>query len=110
MFECARCYETHVLNGKLLAEIEQLKTQRDELRDISGCPPHSTLEAWLATLFATLDESHTMHGEIQQLKRVVTAARAANIWLFRARNEDGSSKVAYDLNAALIGLEESRDE
>jgi len=44
--------------------------------------------------------------EIKRLKRVVTAARAANIWLFRARNDDGRAKVACDLNAALIGLDE----
>jgi len=32
MFECARCYETHILNGKLLKEIERLKAEIAGLR------------------------------------------------------------------------------
>jgi len=44
--------------------------------------------------------------EIERLMQVVTAGRAANEWLFRARNDDGRAKVACDLNAALIGLDE----
>jgi len=47
-----------------------------------------------------------LQSEIKRLRRVVKAARAANEWLFRARNEDGRAKVACDLNAALIGLDE----
>jgi len=79
----------------LLREYERLQTQRDELRDISGCPPHSTLEAWLATLFATLDESHTLYGEIQRLTaelamlhpRVLKLARAGKRFIVIGEHE-----------------------
>ena len=52
---------------RLLEENERLQTLSDELREISVCPPHSTLAAWMKVLYGALGESNEMRCGIERL-------------------------------------------